>query len=241
MLKEQSATISTCILSHWHHDHTEGVPALLELCPKVTIYKHSPERGQSGIQDGQIFEAGDSGLKLRALHCPGHTTDHVALIVKESPKDEKDVFGAIFTGDNVLGHGTAVFEDLKAYIESLHRMNREIGEGAMAFPAHGDVIADGKRRVVEYIKHRQQREDEVLRVLQTGRADDRDQSGLENVIGKEWESMAIVKVIYHDVPESLHEPAEKGVLQVLRKLAEEGKVSNTKDGSRWTMSERAVI
>lgn len=41
---------------------------------------------------------------------------------------------AMFTGDNVLGHGTAVFEDLAMYLDSLSRM-REQFDGR-AYPGH---------------------------------------------------------------------------------------------------------
>lgn len=40
----------------------------------------------------------------------------------------------MFTGDNVLGHGTAVFEDLIVYLNSLSRM-REQFKGR-AYPGH---------------------------------------------------------------------------------------------------------
>lgn len=98
--------------------------SLLSLCPQVAIYKYDPASGQSPIHDGQIFEA--EGAKLRAFHCPGHTTDHMAFILEEED--------AMFTGDNVLGHGTAVFEDLTVYLDSLSRMRGQFH--GRAYPGH---------------------------------------------------------------------------------------------------------
>ncbi len=126
ILKSESTTISQAIITHWHPDHVGGVKDLLSVCPKATIYKHDPANGsgQSPIHDRQIFET--EGAKLRAFHCPGHTTDHMAFILEEE--------NAMFTGDNVLGHGTAVFEDLAVYLNSLSRM-REQFQGR-AYPGH---------------------------------------------------------------------------------------------------------
>ena len=114
----------------------------------------------------------------------------------------------MFTGDNVLGQGTAVFEDLATYLSSLYRMRDQFS--GHAYPGHGPVIEDGRARIEEYVQHRQRREEEVLGVLR----------GAEPV----RTAMQIVKVIYKDYPENLHEPAEKGVVQVLRKLEGEGMV-----------------
>ena len=257
------------MLTHWHHDHTEGVPDLLALCgPDVRVWKFGggrylgswtgdlvtkKELEISDVEDGKVFEVGGEGagdeegkLRLRALHCPGHTVDHVALIIEAAPADDEDeLVGAMFTGDNVLGHGTAVFEDLALYLKSLELMGENIGGGTKAkkvkaFPAHGEVIEDGKAKIEEYIRHRQQREDEVLNVLGTGLADGTTTTGKRDS-KDDWSSMEIVKVVYQDVPENLHLPAEGGVLQVLRKLEGEGKVSSDVTGRKWRLARKAQL
>ena len=241
--------MSTCLLSHWHHDHIGGFADLLRICPDAKIFKHTPsldpdgilDGRQVGFEDGQTFIVGDDAERfgVRALHCPGHTKDHVAFVVSQSSNSGE--VGCMFTGDNVLGHGTAVFEDLATYLDSLHIMSQHMPEGKRAFPAHGEVIEDGHGKIEMYIEHRQQREDEALRVLKTGRAEEpsSEEPGVE-ILMKEWESMEIVKVIYKDVPESLHEPAEKGLLQVLRKLENEGKVFRTESG-KWRVGKKAAL
>ena len=105
-----------------------------------------------------------------------------------------------------------------------------------AYPGHGDVIENGKARIVEYIKHRQQREDEVMRVLKHGHLQP---NGVEPDLTRSWTSMELVKVIYHDVPVNLHEPAEKGVIQVLRKLEIDGKVARDED--KWRITGRSTL
>lgn len=214
ILSSEPTTISQAVITHWHPDHVGGVKDLISLCPEVTVYKHDPASGQNSIHDGQIFET--EGAKLQAFHCPGHTTDHMAFVLKEED--------AMFTGDNVLGHGTAVFEDLIVYLNSLSRM-REQFKGR-AYPGHGTVIEDGRARIEEYIAHRKQREEEILQALSD--------------VGKEATFMELVKVVYKDVPETLHAPAANGVVQILRKLEGEGKVAQ-RHHERWQIAGKATL
>ncbi len=209
------------------------------------MYKNQPElnpdriledeHNVQGIEDGQTFHT--DGFAVKALHCPGHTKDHMAFIVTES-SDEKER-GAIFTGDNVLGHGTAVFEDLATYLQSLQVMSENVQSGVRAYPAHGSIISDGKAKIEEYIAHRRQRENEALQVLRSGTVGE---PAAETEVAKptEWSSMDIVKVIYKDYPENLHAPAEMGLIQVLKKLEGEGRVSGG-EGGTWRLSGKSSL
>jgi ribonuclease/clavin/mitogillin len=192
---------------------------LLEVYPNTAIYKHQPVNDQLDIVSGQTFQV--IGATLRALHCPGHTTDHTAFILEEED--------ALFTGDNVLGHGTAVFENLSTYLNSLETM-KDVFNGR-AYPGHGAVIDNGKARILEYIQHRQEREDQVLGVL----------SESPDNGANCWASMDIVKIVYRDVPENLHESANGGVIQVLRKLQQEGKVLEDPLTQRWRLKSWATL
>lgn len=187
----------------------------MSLCPSARIHKHNPASGQITIEDGQIFET--EGASLRAFHCPGHTTDHMAFILEEED--------AMFTGDNVLGHGTAVYEDLATYLGSLAQMGKAFN--GRAYPGHGAVIEDGKGRIEEYIEHRQQREEELLQAL-------------KQVEGDDATPLELVRVVYKDVPENLHGSAAKGAIQVLRKLEGEGKVAQSGQ-EKWRVSEKATL
>ncbi|KAL9110105.1 MAG: hypothetical protein Q9227_005299 [Pyrenula ochraceoflavens] len=231
-----SPTISTALLTHWHHDHTHGIPSLLSLSPKTQIHKNSPDLNPNPpppssspakinpIEDGQFFPLGDAneGVGLRAHHTPGHTADHMCFIL-EAPGAEDD--GAIFTGDS---HGTAVFESLPLYMRTLTKMNHLIQPGVPAYPGHGAVIPDAKAKIEEYIQHRHEREKEVMTALRGGG------------VGR-MTAMQIVKVVYKDVNVNLHEAAERGVKMVLGKLEGEGRVERVEGGKeeeeRWRVVE----
>ncbi|QDS71517.1 hypothetical protein FKW77_005000 [Venturia effusa] len=216
-LSSENASLEAVILTHWHLDHVGGVKDILTLSPKPTIYKHDPDNGQEDITNGQTFSV--EGATLKAFHSPGHTADHMALILEEED--------ALFTGDNVLGHGTAVFEDLTVYLKSLEAMSK-IANGR-GYPGHGAVIPNCPEKIREYIAHRAMREREVIQVLGTAGE------------GKGLSVMEIVKIIYKDVPESLHLPASRGILQILEKLEREGKVAHNDEKDLWILSSKAVL
>lgn len=217
-LAAESISIQSALLTHRHHDHINGVGDLLQHSPETTVYKRDPSPGWLNITDGQVFAV--EGATLTAVHTPGHTTDHMAFVLQEED--------ALFTGDNVLGHGTAVFEDLGLYLRSLAKMEK-LAAGR-AYPGHGPVLPDAPAKISEYISHRRERELQVLQTL-----------GLvKKTTGKcgTWTPMGLVKVIYQTYPESLHGPAAAGVLQILQKLQAEDKVQEV-DGAEgaWRLKE----
>ncbi|KAI0418157.1 metallo-beta-lactamase superfamily protein [Xylaria grammica] len=223
VLEEEKATVQSALLTHWHPDHTQGVPQLLQLAPDAAVYKCAPGPGQLNIADGQVFEA--EGATLTAVYTPGHTTDHMAFVLREED--------ALFTGDNVLGHGTAVFEDLGIYLRSLAKMEKLVS--GRAYPGHGPVLPEAPAKIAEYISHRHQRELQVIETL--GSAKDASSTSGDAGAASAWTPMELVKIIYRDVPEELHIPASYGVILILKKLLAEDKVV-PEQGDRWRLKER---
>jgi ribonuclease/clavin/mitogillin len=227
VLLAENATITQALITHWHHDHVGGINQLLKIDPNIRVYKHQPDDNQINIVDGDRFS--QDGTTLHAVFSPGHTQDHMVFLLEEED--------AMFTGDNVLGHGTAVFEDLSSYLKSLKTMGGLFSD--RAYPGHGPVIDNGKSKISEYIRHRQLREDQVLDVL---RSSPSDSIANASALGEEeWTSMEIVKVIYKDIPESLHLPAHGGIMQVLWKLQEEDKVAENHSTGKWRIRSRPAL
>lgn len=229
-LAEEKAVVAKALITHWHHDHVQGIDDLLEHSPSTEVHKNqhqqAPVVGSQHIAHGQKFEV--QGATLTAVHTPGHTVDHMSFVFEEED--------AMFTGDNVLGHGTAVFEDLGTYLGSLEEM-KKLFKGR-AYPGHGPVIPDGPVKITEYIQHRRQREEQVIQTLRSKRLDVGASAG-EDDDGNAWTPMELVRVIYHDVPETLHPAAAGGVVQILQKLEKEGRVEAEEDS--WRLKSRSPL
>ncbi|KAL6796619.1 beta-lactamase-like protein [Trichoderma sp. SZMC 28012] len=152
-LEDHDISISHVLLTHWHGDHTGGVADLLAHDPTIVVHKNQPNKNQESIKNGQIFQT--EGATLRAVLTPGHTTDHTCFVLEEE--------NALFTGDNVLGHGYSVAECLGDYTASLRLM---AGLGcSVGYPGHGAVIRDLPRKMAAYIAQRDSREQQVYAAL----------------------------------------------------------------------------
>lgn len=101
-------------------------------------------------------EVSVEGATLRVHHTPGHSQDHLCLYLKE----EKN----LFSGDNVLGEGTVVFEDLSVYLQSLEKMLTY--DARKFYPGHGPVVDKPKETIQNYIATRMGRERQIIGILQ---------------------------------------------------------------------------
>ncbi|KAL6856714.1 polyketide synthase [Trichoderma novae-zelandiae] len=152
-LEDHDVSISHVLLTHCHADHTGGVADLLAHDPSIAIHKHKPSKDQKPIANGQVFPT--RGATLRAVLTPGHTADHTCFVLEEE--------NALFTGDNVLGHGYSVAECLGEYTKSLRLMASL--RCAIGYPGHGDMIRNLPRKMATYIAQRDSREQQVYAAL----------------------------------------------------------------------------
>ncbi len=210
-------TIDRIVLTHAHIDHIGGVRQVRERIGDVEVLKmpwdgHDAPAGKPITPIGHNGVVKGEGVTLRTVHTPGHAPDHLCYYLEEER--------ALFTGDVVLGAGTTVIPDdtgdLVEYMDSLRRLLELDLE--TIYPAHGPVIRKPKEKIREYITHRELRELQVLEALGQG----------------PMEVMAIVKKIYFDVPEYLHQAAASSVRSHLKKLGKEGRV--TEHEKRWRLN-----
>jgi endoribonuclease LACTB2 len=206
-----SSELDRIVVTHAHGDHLGGVKQIRPRFGDLKVLKLPwPERDTiagtsiTPLRDGDEIQA--EGATLRAVFTPGHAPDHLCYYLKEER--------AIFTGDVILGAGTTVIPDdtgdLGDYMASLRRLELEAD---LIYPAHGPVIRNAQGKIREYIAHRELREQQVIEALLDG----------------PLQVMAVVKKIYTDVPEFLHQAAASSVRSHLRKLQKEGVVVAEED------------
>jgi glyoxylase-like metal-dependent hydrolase (beta-lactamase superfamily II) len=164
-----------------------------------TDYDFTPDER---VVDGDVAVSG-GGLTMRAVHTPGHTSNHMCWTLDEE--------STLFTGDHVMGWSTTVVSppdgDMGAYIDSLRRVAAR--DDAVLWPTHGPSRTDGRRYVEALIDHRLAREAAVLDAVRSGRGT----------------ATEIVELLYVDVRKELHKPAARTVWAHLVKLVDDGHVA----------------
>jgi hydrolase len=140
---------------------------------------------------------------------------------------------AMFTGDNVLGHGYSVAEDLGEYMKSLEIMRSQNCQ--FGYPAHGIKILNLPRIIHLYIRHKEQRERQIYHALTKVTRTDHNAKG--SLTARE-----LVHALHGDIPEELFKNAfEPFLTESLWKLAEERKVGFevVRGRRRWFLNKRA--
>lgn len=181
---------------------------MIRLYPHLlsSIHKHTPSKTQQPIEDGQIFKV--DGATIRAVHAPGQSNDHMFFILEEEQ--------AMFTGDNVLGHGTAAVEHLGIWMKTLQEMQSH--NCIKGYPAHGVDVGNLPAKIKGELAHKNRRERKVLQTLEQLKRDKRAAGGQ----GKG----SVTAMHGSEIDVGLRELAlEPFMDEVLGKLAEDEKVA----------------
>jgi glyoxylase-like metal-dependent hydrolase (beta-lactamase superfamily II)/8-oxo-dGTP pyrophosphatase MutT (NUDIX family) len=205
--------------THTHPDHSPATVLLkartgalvhgrVALHPEWQDASFAPERALTGGERIAIGEA----ATLRAIHTPGHASNHLCYLLEE----EK----TLFAGDHVMQLSTVVINppdgDMAAYIASLRELVAE--DLDWIAPGHGFLMDQPRAALQAIIDHRLRREAKVvdaLRDLGPAAAD------------------ALLAQVYDDVPQRMHAVAMRSLKAHLFKLRDDARAA-LQDG-RWSL------
>jgi glyoxylase-like metal-dependent hydrolase (beta-lactamase superfamily II) len=167
------ATVGAIMCTHTHRDHSPAAAPLAAQtgapvvgCAPLALDTEGPRADapfDTSYAPDRVLEDGEAmtgpGWTLRAVHTPGHTSNHLCFELEQS--------GALFTGDHVMAWSTSVVVppdgDMGDYMNSLAKLYERADR--IYYPAHGPAVEKPRQLVRGMIGHRRQRENQVLRLL----------------------------------------------------------------------------
>lgn len=179
--------ITHILVTHPHLDHSALAPRLSAHTRAVTAAFGTATAGRSSVMsalaaerlldvgegldrayrpdlllaDGDLAEG--TTWTLRCLHTPGHLGAHLCFALGD----------VLFSGDHVMGWSSSIVAppdgDMADYIASLHRLADEPWRRLL--PGHGDPVDAPAERIAGLIRHRREREAQILAELRRGPSD----------------------------------------------------------------------
>ena len=211
--------IKWILATHTHPDHSPAVASLAERTGAERLGRPAPDgqhqdktfKPDQVLDDGDIFETAE--FELEVIHTPGHASNHLCYLMKES--------GWLITGDHIINGSTVVIDppdgNMSDYLASLESLMDKVLT-AIA-PGHGDPIDSPYEAIDWIIKHRLEREANVVAQLE---------AHPNSTISE------ILPHVYGDVHEKLYGVAERSLLAHLLKLEDDKSVK--KDADRWRLT-----
>lgn len=218
--------ITHILLTHTHHDHYEGLPALkARTGAKTAGYGYAPKTRISGahaaspnaatrgeivdssfapdivLKDGDRLEG--RGYAFEALFTPGHAPDHLCFALLGTP--------VLFSGDHVMSWNTSVVAppegSMADYMRSLEKLVSRTDE--VFLPGHGGTLRSPQKVVRAFILHRKMREAAILQAVRDG----------HTTIPR------IVDVVYRGLDSRLVNAARASVLAHVHRMVEIGQLA----------------
>lgn len=127
--------ITHVIDTHTHSDHISGARSIAKISGLAGVYMHANSGSRFKIvpvQGGDVLKLGTT--KLQFIHTPGHTHDHMCILVNDSKLLTGDTLLVGDVGRIDLGGDQRSNSD--ALYESLHKKLLRMGDDVEVFPVH---------------------------------------------------------------------------------------------------------
>jgi glyoxylase-like metal-dependent hydrolase (beta-lactamase superfamily II) len=218
LLQQVGDRLRWILVTHTHIDHSPLAARLRQITgAEVLAFGRAPHQPAPGLDahdsafapdrlllDGERLDTGE--LAIEAVFTPGHASNHLCFELAGT--------GLLFSGDHVMSGSTVVIAppdgDMAEYLESLDRVRKR--SPRRIAPGHGAMIDDPAAVLDDYLRHRHQREAQVL-------------AGVRGAPPEGITAEQLVAAIYVDVPTALHPIAKYSVWAHLRKLAADGEAT----------------
>ncbi|MBI1371428.1 MAG: MBL fold metallo-hydrolase [Phycisphaera sp.] len=114
--------------THSHYDHVDAVPALRAATGAVFVAYRTVPDIDLPLDDGDVVRVGS--ITVRAIHCPGHSPDSIALLLNDAKLISGD---ELFVGK--IG-GTAHESSARQQYHSLHQKLMTLDDAVEVWPGH---------------------------------------------------------------------------------------------------------
>ncbi len=226
--RQQAASgkrLTAVVLTHQHPDHIAAatvcahryhVPILGH--PLTAQILKGKVEVEGTLHDGSQLDLGRSPdgsgpWHLQAIHTPGHAAGHLTFYEPH--------YQLLFVGDMISMLSSVIIAppdgDLAVYLDSLRLLQKY--PARLLLPAHGAPSSRPAMVLAESLKHREEREQQLLAALA---------AGLHTV-----PELAIE--MYRGLPAKLMRFAEMQVAAGLRKLEREGR-AKTSNSAEWSLT-----
>jgi hydroxyacylglutathione hydrolase len=142
--RDQGLRIRYACDTHQHNDYLSGI---CELPARAEVQLLAGGRAQLGypvraLDDGERLDTGEVRFELR--HTPGHTPEHVSLLVTDRSRGEEPAIllsgGALLVGDlarpDLLGGDTETRRGAQAFCDTLQRKILPLPDFVEVYPTH---------------------------------------------------------------------------------------------------------
>jgi hydroxyacylglutathione hydrolase len=135
---ERGWSINQVLITHWHPDHTAGIPAVVA-ATGAKVWGPDAERNRfagldHGLSDGDRVMVG--GGEAQVWHVPGHTLGHIAFVLE----------GHAFVGDTLFAGGCGrLFEGTPEQMHASLQRLATLPDETIVYPAHEYTQSDHRR------------------------------------------------------------------------------------------------